>query len=222
MPTRIWKKPTESASPPSRLRRPDSTRPAITGSSAGMPRRCASLAHPGGDLRLRGIVARIGRRRRRRGRLPPAVAGLARCCRRRRRRSSSSSSLPSPSSSRRCRRPPRPSFVLVAPRPRPRRPPPRRSGRRRSSRCRRRRLAVALRVGLGVRVPARVLERLPARRARPRRRRRPPRRSSATRPPLDRGARQPPAAPRTSSGGFQPGRSDRRSRCGCGSGGRRR
>src|SRR3954454_1325604 len=41
IPTRIWKNPTESASPKLRFFMPDSTRLAITGSSGGNPRFCA-------------------------------------------------------------------------------------------------------------------------------------------------------------------------------------
>src|SRR3954451_12356661 len=40
--TRIWKKPTESRSPKCRFLTPDSTSEAITGSSGGRPRFCAS------------------------------------------------------------------------------------------------------------------------------------------------------------------------------------
>ena len=42
--TRIWKKPSESASPKSTLVRLDSTSAAMTGSRPGMPRLSASLA----------------------------------------------------------------------------------------------------------------------------------------------------------------------------------
>ena len=43
MPTRIWKKPTESASPKLRFLTPDSTSEAMTGSSLGRPRFSACL-----------------------------------------------------------------------------------------------------------------------------------------------------------------------------------
>src|SRR5690349_3763433 len=44
MPTRIWKKPTESASPKCRFFIPDSTIEAMIGSSGGSPRACACAA----------------------------------------------------------------------------------------------------------------------------------------------------------------------------------
>ena len=44
IPTRIWKNPTESASPWLRFLTPDSTSDAITGSSGGSPAFSASLA----------------------------------------------------------------------------------------------------------------------------------------------------------------------------------
>ena len=43
IPTRIWKKPTESASPKLRFLTPDSTSEAMTGSSGGSPRFSASF-----------------------------------------------------------------------------------------------------------------------------------------------------------------------------------
>ena len=44
MPTRIWKNPAESASPPLRFLTPDSTSEAMTGSSGGRPAASARLA----------------------------------------------------------------------------------------------------------------------------------------------------------------------------------
>ena len=52
IPTRIWKKPTESASPKLRFLTPDSTSEAITGSCFGQPALLGLAAHPGGELRL--------------------------------------------------------------------------------------------------------------------------------------------------------------------------